>query len=117
VRSPSRSIDASLVSHRASKLILTHGRTFLLLLTCKKNVRFEGLEYAGILKGARRSTKDRHALARARDCALRTADGIRHDVRAHMSPAGLRRRWTGSMERDKPGTVGFATGAFLGFVL
>jgi hypothetical protein len=70
-----------------------------------------------MLRDVRRSAKNRHALARTRDCILRTVDGIRHDIRTQMNPAGLRRRWTGSMERDKPGTVGFATGAFLGFIL
>ena len=44
MRSPSRSIDASLVSP-ASKLILTHGRTFLLLLTytAKKQRKIRGV--------------------------------------------------------------------------
>jgi hypothetical protein len=70
-----------------------------------------------MFRDARSSTKNRHAIARTRDCILRTADGIRHDVRTQMNPTGLRRRWTGSMEKDKPGTVGFVTGAFLGFIL
>jgi len=80
---------------------------------------FEGLEYAGILKkGYSHQTKSqRAALAHARDYVLRTVDGVRHDVRNTINPEVLRNRWNRSMKKDKAGSVGFATGAFLGFIL
>ena len=79
---------------------------------------FEGLEYAGILKKYARQTKSQQAaLAHARDYVLRTVDGIRHDVRIQINPQVIHNRWNRSMKKDKPASVGFATGAFLGFIL
>ena len=45
--------------------------------------RFEALEYAGILKEARRTAYQNNEplLAQSRDYCLRTFDSIRHDVR------------------------------------
>jgi len=79
--------------------------------------RFEALEYAGILKEAR-STKEGDAImAKTRDYLLRTADGIRCDIRTNLNPNAVKERINRNMKRDKPGTTGFGTGAFLGFVL
>mmetsp|Transcript_32418 Transcript_32418/g.69030 ORF Transcript_32418/g.69030 Transcript_32418/m.69030 type:complete len:189 (-) Transcript_32418:7-573(-) len=79
-------------------------------------IAFEALEYAGILKDARLE-KHQKSLAQARDYVLRTVDGIRHDLRTQLNPEKISSRVKRSMERDKSGTVGFGTGAFLGFIL
>lgn len=80
-------------------------------------IAFEALEYAGILKEAR-STKEGDAImAKTRDYLLRTADGIRCDIRTNLNPNAVKERIDRNMKRDKPGTTGFGTGAFLGFVL
>lgn len=85
--------------------------------TIKPTQRFEALEYAGILKEAR-STKEGDAIiAKTRDYLLRTADGVRADIRTNLNPNAIKDRIDRSMKRDKPGTTGFGTGAFLGFVL
>ena len=92
-------------------------------MSFKSLSRFEALEYAGILKEARssynlRSTKGNEQLiGQARDYLLRTMDGLRTDIRTHLHPQKVKRLVQESMERDKPGTVGFGTGAFLGFIL
>ncbi len=79
--------------------------------------RFEALEYAGILKEAQ-STKEGDAIiAKTRDYLLRTADGIRVDIRTNLNPNAVKERIDRSMKRDKPGTTGFGIGAFFGFVL
>jgi hypothetical protein len=82
-----------------------------------KYVRFEALEYAGILKEARRSSNNKQLLAQTRDYCLRTVDGVRQDVRYQLDPSRMHRRLKRRMEQDKSGTVGFGTGAFLGFAL
>mmetsp|Transcript_18674 Transcript_18674/g.26606 ORF Transcript_18674/g.26606 Transcript_18674/m.26606 type:complete len:111 (+) Transcript_18674:485-817(+) len=80
-------------------------------------IAFEALEYAGILKEAQ-STKEGDAIiAKTRDYLLRTADGIRVDIRTNLNPNAVKERIDRSMKRDKPGTTGFGTGAFFGFVL
>mmetsp|Transcript_77 Transcript_77/g.117 ORF Transcript_77/g.117 Transcript_77/m.117 type:complete len:176 (-) Transcript_77:1948-2475(-) len=80
-------------------------------------IAFEALEYAGILKEAR-STKEGDAIiAKTRDYLLRTADGLRMDIRTNLNPNALKERIDRNMKRDKPGTTGFGTGAFLGFIL
>ena len=81
------------------------------------HLRFEALEYAGILKEARRSSKNKQVLAQTRDYFLRTVDGIRHDVRHQLDPTRMHRRLKRRMGSDRSGTVGFGTGAFLGFAL
>ena len=81
----------------------------------KLQLRFEALEYAGILKEARRSSRNKQLLAHSRDYCLRTVDSIRHDVRNQLTK--VHRRLKLRMEKDKSGTVGFGTGAFLGFAL
>lgn len=86
-------------------------------LQMKLQLRFEALEYAGILKEARRSSRNKQLLAQSRDYCLRTVDSIRHDVRNQLEPTKLHRRLKLRMEKDKSGTVGFGTGAFLGFAL
>lgn len=77
---------------------------------------FEALEYAGMLKDAR-TPQNKQIIAQTRDYLLRTVDGIRHDVRTQLSPKKIQSRVKNSMEKDKAGTVGFGTGAFLGFAL
>jgi hypothetical protein len=77
---------------------------------------FEALEYAGVLKDAR-SGKNKQLLAQSRDYLLRTVDGIRHDVRTQLKPSKMSQRFKRGMAKDKAGTVGFGTGAFLGFAL
>lgn len=80
-------------------------------------IAFEALEYAGILEEARRSNKNRQLMAQTRDYVLRTVDGIRHDIRTQLNPKKVQGRFRRAMEKDKPGTVGVLTGAFLGFAL
>lgn len=80
-------------------------------------IRFEALEYAGIYKDARISGENRALLVQTRDYVLRTVDGIRHDVRTQLNPTKIQKRIKSSMDKDKAGTVGFGTGAFLGFAL
>ena len=50
---------------------------------CNNCYRFEALEYAGILKEARRTAyqNNQPLLEQSRDYCLRTFDSIRHDVR------------------------------------
>ncbi|KAL7553922.1 hypothetical protein ACHAWF_017279 [Thalassiosira exigua] len=79
-------------------------------------IAFEALEYAGLLKEAR-SGENKKLMAQSRDYFLRTVDGIRHDIRTQLNPNKVQSRVKISMEKDKPGTVGFGTGAFLGFTL
>ncbi len=93
---------------------------FTLTLTILPKIihRFEALEYAGILKEARRSKQNKQlVMAHSRDYCLRTIDGIRYDVRTQLHPTLVNRRLKRRMEKDKAGTVGFGTGAFLGFAL
>ncbi|KAL7537870.1 hypothetical protein ACHAXR_008131 [Thalassiosira sp. AJA248-18] len=79
-------------------------------------VAIGALEYAGILKEAR-SEKNEQLLAQTRDYFLRSVDGIRHDIRNQINPKNISSKFKRSMEKDKAGTVGFGTGAFLGFAL
>ena len=83
----------------------------------KTCIRFEALEYAGILKEARSTKQGDAVMEKTRDYLLRTADGIRLDIRTHLNPNAIKDRIDRSMKRDKPGTTGFGTGAFLGFIL
>eukprot|EP00585_Thalassiosira_rotula_P004697 CAMPEP_0196139080 /NCGR_PEP_ID=MMETSP0910-20130528/6485_1 /TAXON_ID=49265 /ORGANISM="Thalassiosira rotula, Strain GSO102" /LENGTH=208 /DNA_ID=CAMNT_0041399763 /DNA_START=14 /DNA_END=640 /DNA_ORIENTATION=+ len=84
-------------------------------------IAFEALEYCGLLQEARSyaSPSNQKLLAKSRDYVLRTVDGIRHDIRTQLlnQPNAISKKIKASMERDKPGTVGFSTGAFLGFAL
>mmetsp|Transcript_10758 Transcript_10758/g.23854 ORF Transcript_10758/g.23854 Transcript_10758/m.23854 type:complete len:181 (+) Transcript_10758:59-601(+) len=80
-------------------------------------IAFEALEYAGILKEARSNKETKQLLAQTRDYCLRTMDGIRHDIRSQLQPKKIRSSFNCSMKKDKAGTVGFGTGAFLGFAL
>lgn len=82
-------------------------------------IALEALEYAGLLKEARLniSKDNQQVLAQSRDYVLRTFDGMRLDIRTHLNPKNIRSRVNACMEKDKSGTVGFGTGAFLGFVL
>eukprot|EP01082_Thalassiosira_pseudonana_P007001 g15008.t1 g15008 contig21:344123-344901(-) len=80
-------------------------------------IAFEALEYAGLLKEARANKNNQKIVEQSRDYLLRTMDGVRHDIRTHLNPGNVKRRIDNCMKRDKPGTVGFGTGAFLGFVL
>jgi len=82
----------------------------------KQYTRFEALEYAGILKDARVSNDNRKLMAQTRDYVLRTVDGIRHDMRTQLHPTKIQGRLKKSMEKDKAGTTGFGTGAFLGLL-
>ena len=78
--------------------------------------RFEALEYCGLLKEARRE-ENKQLIAQSRDYVLRSIDSIRHDIRTQLHPSKISSRVKRSMKKDKPGTVGFGTGAFLGFAL
>jgi len=78
--------------------------------------RFEALEYCGLLKEARRE-ENKQLIAQSRDYVLRSVDSIRHDIRTQLHPSKISSRVKRSMKKDKPGTVGFGTGAFLGFAL
>ena len=79
--------------------------------------RFEALEYAGILKEARATKEGDAIIAKTRDYLLRSVDAVRMDIRTNLNPNALKERIDRNMKRDKPGTTGFGTGAFLGFVL
>ena len=70
----------------------------------------------GILKEAR-TEQNKQLLAQTKDYLLRTVDGIRHDMRNQLSPNKISKRVQRCMATDKSGTVGFGTGAFLGFAL
>ena len=70
----------------------------------------------GILKEAR-TEQNKQLLAQTKDYLLRTVDGIRHDMRTQLSPNKISKRVKRCMATDKSGTVGFGTGAFLGFAL
>ena len=83
----------------------------------RSSYRFEALEYAGILKEARSTKEGDEIIAKTRDYLLRTADGIRLDIRTHLNPKAIKETLDRNMKKDKPGTTGFGTGAFLGFVL
>jgi len=87
------------------------------LLQLNQQNRFEALEYAGILKEARSTKEGDEIIAKTRDYLLRTADGIRVDIRTNLNPNAIKDRIDKSMKRDKHGTAGFGFGAFLGFVL
>ncbi|KAL3760974.1 hypothetical protein ACHAWU_009653 [Discostella pseudostelligera] len=111
-----RFVAGACVGFGASKLVV--GATIRTVKTIGITyIAFEALEYAGILKEARRSSKNKQLLAQTRDYCLRTVDGIRHDVRYQLDPARMHRRLKRRMEHDKSGTVGFGTGSFLGFAL
>ena len=113
-----RFVTGACVGFGTAKIVI--GTTIKALKTVgAAYIVFEGLEYAGILqKGYSHQTKSQQAaLAHARDYVLRTVDGVRHDVRNTINPEVLRNRWNRSMKKDKAGSVGFATGAFLGFIL
>lgn len=113
-----RFVNGACVGFGTAKVVI--GTTIKALKTVgAAYIVFEGLEYAGILKkGYSHQTKSQQAaLAHARDYVLRTVDGVRHDVRNTINPEVLRNRWNRSMKKDKAGSVGFATGAFLGFIL
>ena len=79
--------------------------------------RFEALEYAGILKEAQSTNEGDAIIAKTRDYLLRSVDAVRMDIRTNLNPNALKERIDRNMKRDKPGTTGFGTGAFLGFVL
>ena len=79
-------------------------------------VRFEALEYAGILKEAR-TEKNQQILADTRDYLLRTVDGVREDIRDQINPKKISDKFNTAMKKDKAGTVGLGTGCFLGFAL
>jgi hypothetical protein len=87
------------------------------LLQLNQQNRFEALEYAGILKEARSTKEGDEIIVKTRDYLLRTADGIRVDIRTNLNPNAIKDRIDKSMKRDKHGTTGFGFGAFLGFVL
>lgn len=80
-------------------------------------IAFEALEYAGLLEGARKSKGNRKLIAQGRDYVLCTVDTTRGQIREHLNPRNIRRNVDRSMKEDKAGTTGFATGAFLGFLL
>jgi hypothetical protein len=90
-----------------------------LLYTIPLFVRFEALEYCGLLKEARRTAykNNQQLITQTRDYILRTVDGIRYDMRTQCNPTTVSRRVKICMKKDKSGTMGFGTGAFLGFAL
>lgn len=54
---------------------------------------------------------------RARDYVLKSIDGFRHDIRSNLRPSKVHDRIQKGMKKDKSGTTGLGTGAFLGLVL
>jgi hypothetical protein len=81
------------------------------------NIRFEALEYAGLLEEARANKRNRAILEKSRDYVLRTIDGIRHDIRETLNPSKIKIRIDKGLKRDKSGTVGCVAGTFMGFLL
>lgn len=79
-------------------------------------IAFEALEYAGILDEAR-TPESKELLKRARDYVLKSIDGFRHDIRTNLRPSKVQDRIQKGMEKDKAGTTGLGTGAFLGLVV
>ena len=61
--------------------------------------------------------ENKQLLKRARDYVLKSIDGFRHDIRANLRPSKVHDRIQRSMKKDKSGTTGLGTGAFLGLVL
>jgi hypothetical protein len=83
----------------------------------KHKHRFEALEYAGILEEARSTKEGDEIIAKTRDYLLRSADGMRQDIRNNLNPKAIKKALDRNMKRDKHGTTGFGAGAFLGLVL
>lgn len=79
-------------------------------------IAFEALEYAGILDEAR-TPENKALVKRARDYVLKSIDGFRHDIRSNLRPSKVHDRIQKGMKKDKSGTTGLGTGAFLGLVL
>lgn len=77
--------------------------------------RTEALNYAGVFEGI--SDDSKAIVDKVKNSALKSVNNLRCSIRRRLAPDGIKKTVEAALTTEKVAACGFASGAFLGFII